>query len=600
MHKLQYSARDIATKYLEFFKTKGHKIIPSSSLIPGEESSVLFNIAGMQPLMPYFFGKKHPQGTRLANIQKCLRTVDIDDVGDDTHCTFFEMLGNWSLGDYFKNESIAWSWEFLTSPNWLNLDPRLISVTVFEGDNNAPRDEESAAIWKSIGIPDDRIAYMGANDNWWAVGPTGPCGPDTEIFYWVGKEMPPVGSNKKTDSNNWMEIWNNVFIEFNRINSSVLERLPQKNVDTGMGLERITTTINRVENIYATDLFFDVMEKIKKLVASENGIYQEKSARIIADHLRASVHLISDGVIPKNVAQGYILRRLIRRAIREAYKMNLEKPFLAEIGLIYIDKFKNIYDSINNNIHKITGELKNEEIKFAKTLKRGISEFEKIVKNKNIGDVVSGKEAFILFETYGFPIEMTIELAAEKNLLVDEVGYKAAVMEHQEKSRTAIKGIFKGGLTNNNNNSSIILHTICHLMLAGLRSVLGNHIYQAGSNISPERIRFDFTHSTRLTEDQVKKIEDYVNEKITGGFIVVKKQESKESARMRGVVGSFWDKYPDFVQIYQLKGNSGEIYSEELCGGPHIEHSNKDMGRFKIIKEEGASSGIRRIKAVLM
>ena len=357
----------IRQKYLDFFKTKNHAIIPSAPLVPENDPSVLFNTAGMQPLVPYLLGEVHPLGKRLADVQKCVRTGDIDDVGDDTHLTFFEMLGNWSLGDYFKKESIAMSWEFLTSKDWLALDPEMISVTVFEGDENAPRDEESAAIWKDIGMPEDRIAYLPAEDNWWAAGPTGPCGPDTEIFYWMGEGKPPRGSNKGTDSKMWMEIWNNVFMQYNRVDEKTLLTLPAQCVDTGMGLERCTVTLNHMKSVYDTDCFAPVLLKIKEIVGQNN--YTQRSARIIADHLRTATHMISDGVVPKNVDQGYILRRLVRRAIREAYKMGYEQAFCADIAALYIEQFSEIYESIKNNAEKIKQELQMEETKFSKTLR---------------------------------------------------------------------------------------------------------------------------------------------------------------------------------------------------------------------------------------
>lgn len=386
-------ASEIRAKYLNFFGEKNHAIIPSAPLVPENDPSVLFNTAGMQPLVPYLLGEKHPLGTRLADVQKCVRTGDIDDVGDDTHCTFFEMLGNWSLGDYFKKESIAMSWEFLTSKDWLALDTDMISVTVFEGDANAPRDEESANIWKSIGMPADRIAYLPAIDNWWAAGPTGPCGPDTEIFYYMGEGKPPRGSNKGTDSKMWMEIWNNVFMEYNRVDAQTLVKLPAQNVDTGMGIERCTVTLNKMKSVYETDLFAPVLAKIKTIVGEAN--YIERSARIIADHLRAATHMIADGVVPKNIDQGYILRRLIRRAIREAYKMGYEQPFATEIADMYIEQFSGIYESVRNNADKIRTELAGEESRFSKTLKDGIKQFQRLTDALNNNSILNKKSQLI-------------------------------------------------------------------------------------------------------------------------------------------------------------------------------------------------------------
>lgn len=622
-------ASEIRQKYLDFFKSKNHAIIPSAPLVPENDPSVLFNTAGMQPLVPYLLGEKHPLGTRLADVQKCVRTGDIDDVGDDTHCTFFEMLGNWSLGDYFKDESIKMSWEFLTSKDWLALDPEMISVTVFEWDANAPRDEESANIWKSVGMPEDRIAYLPAEDNWWAAGPTGPCGPDTEIFYWMGEGKPPRGSNKKTDSKMWMEIWNNVFMEYNRVDAQTLNKLPAQNVDTGMGIERCTVTLNKMKSVYETDLFAPVLTKIKAIVGETN--YNERGARIIADHLRAATHMIADGVVPKNIDQGYILRRLIRRAIREAYKMGYEQPFATQIADIYIEQFSGIYESVRNNAEKIRTELSIEEEKFSKTLKNWLKEFNKIFWNQigpiTVGNaedpafwnrmettneainkrwsVFSWEDIFHLFDTYGFPPEMTLELLKEKfekhEAIFDEKifmnEFKIAFEKHQELSRTAAAGKFKGGLADDGIETTA-LHSACHLMLAGLRKVLGEWVHQAGSNITAERLRFDFTYPEKMTPEQIKAVEDYVNEAIDSGLVVTMTNMPKEEARANGVEGSFWEKYPDIVKVYSMVGGNGITYSKELCGGPHIE-SSKEMGHFKIIKEESSSAGVRRIKAVL-
>ncbi len=596
-------ASEIRHKYLEFFKSKNHAVIPSAPLVPENDPSVLFNTAGMQPLVPYLLGEKHPLGKRLADVQKCVRTGDIDDVGDDTHCTFFEMLGNWSLGDYFKKESIAMSWEFLTSTEWLALDPEMISVTVFEWDANAPRDEESADIWKSIGMPVDKIAYLPAEDNWWAAGPTGPCGPDTEIFYWMGEGKPPHGSNKWTDSANWMEIWNNVFMQYNRVDANTLESLPAQCVDTGMWVERCTVTLNKMKSVYETDLFAPILHKIREIVGESN--YIERSARIIADHLRAATHMISDGVTPKNVDQGYILRRLIRRAIREAYKMGYELPFASVIADMYIEQFSTIYDSIRNNAEKIRTELTIEEGKFSKTLKDGVREFEKIVNGFKITfersgqqvTQISGSKAFTLFDTYWFPLEMTVELAREQGFTVDVDGFNIAFEKHQELSRTASAGKFKWGLADDGSDTTA-LHSACHLMLAGLRKVLGSGVHQAGSNITAERLRFDFTHPEKMTPEQILAVENYVNEAISSGLVVTMTNMDKTEAKDSGVEWAFWEKYPDIVKVYFMVGADGVTYSRELCGGPHVENS-KEMGKFKIVKEESSSSGVRRIKAVL-
>lgn len=586
---------DIRRKYLEFFKEKGHVIVPSAPLVPENDPSVLFNTAGMQPLVPYLLGKPHPMGKRLADAQKCVRTGDIDDVGDDTHLTFFEMLGNWSLGDYFKEDSIRWSWEFLTDAKWLALDPKMISVTVFEGDENAPRDEESAAIWKSLGMPEERIAYLPAEDNWWAAGPTGPCGPDTEIFYWVGEGEPE--GNKGTHSKQWMEIWNNVFMQYNRVDERTLEKLPAPCVDTGMGLERATVTLNGMKSVYETDAFADVLEAIRNIVGADK--YVERSGRIIADHLRAAVHIVSDGVVPKNVDQGYILRRLIRRAIREFYKMGHEEPVVAAIAELFIAKFEGVYGSVADNKGKVIAELMREEEKFARTLSQGIREFEKLVQALD-GNMITGQAAFTLFDTYGFPFEMTVELAAERGLSVDEAGFREAFKKHQDLSRTASEGKFKGGLADHSAKVTAF-HTATHLMLAGLRKELGDSVHQAGSNITEERTRFDFTHPEKVPREVLDRVEAYVNAAIEAEAPVTTEVMDKEAAKAAGIEGSFWEKYPERVTVYRVIGQDGTVYSQELCGGPHVANTSEigAFGRFKIGKEEASSAGVRRVKAIL-
>lgn len=584
-----YTSSDLRQKYLDFFKSKSHAIIPSAPLVPENDASVLFNTAGMQPLVPYLLGEKHPMGTRLADVQKCVRTGDIDDVGDDSHCTFFEMLGNWSLGDYFKKESIGMSWEFLTSLDWLGLDPKMISVTVFEGDENAPRDEESADIWASLGVPRERIAYLCAEDNWWAAGPTGPCGPDTEIFYWVGTGEPR--GNKGTNPDDWMEIWNNVFMQFNKKADGTLELLPAKNVDTGMGLERTLAVINNKKTVYETDLFENTLEHIKRIVGTEN--YNERGARIIADHLRTAVHMIADGVKPSNTDRGYVLRRLLRRAIREAHKMGHEDACLAQVARDFIRLYENVYESVKNNEAVIIDEISMEEAKFQKTIKNGFRELSKL-------QSIDGKEAFWLFETYGLPFEMIRDeiIANGGNLSANfETDFNEAMTAHAEKSRTASAGMFKGGLADHS-EVTVQLHSCCHLMLAGLRKVLGPHVMQAGSNITPERLRFDFTHPEKMTAEQISAVEEFVNNALKSHITVTMTEEPKESAKARGVLGAFWEKYPDIVKVYKMVGDDGVIYSEELCGGPHIEESST-VGTFKIQKEEASSAGVRRIKAVL-
>ncbi len=586
---MQITSSQLRQKYLDFFRSKNHAIIPSAPLVPENDASVLFNTAGMQPLVPYLLGEKHPMGNRLADVQKCVRTGDIDDVGDDTHCTFFEMLGNWSLGDYFKQGSIEMSWEFLTSLDWLGLDPKMLSVTVFEWDENAPRDEESADIWVGLGMPRERIAYLPAEDNWWAAGPTGPCGPDTEIFYWVGEGEPQW--NKGTHSSEWMEIWNNVFMQFNKKADGTLESLPAQNVDTGMGLERTLAVINGKKTVYHTDLFENTIEHIKRIVGESN--FNERGARIIADHIRTSVHMIADGVKPSNTDRGYILRRLIRRAIREAHKMGHEDACLAQVARDFIHIYQDVYESVKNNETVIIDEISMEESKFQKTIKNGFRELSKLKS-------IDGKEAFMLFETYGLPVEMIREEILENGGEIPEnfqEDFDVAMTAHQDLSRTASAGMFKGWLADHS-DITISLHTACHLMLAGLRKVLGEHVMQAGSNITPERLRFDFTHPEKMTLEQIQSVEDFVNGALKAHITVTMTEEPKDNAKARGVLGAFWEKYPETVKVYKMVGDDGITYSEELCGGPHVEESSK-MGTFKILKEEASSAGVRRIKAIL-
>lgn len=609
------TSQELRQKYLAFFQERKHAIIPSAPLVPENDPSVLFNTAGMQPLVPYLLGKPHPMGKRIADVQKCVRTGDIDDVGDDTHLTFFEMLGNWSLGNYFKQESIEWSWEFLTSKDWLGLNPKMLSVTVFEGDANAPRDEESAGIWKSLGVPEDSIAYLPAKDNWWAAGPTGPCGPDTEIFYWVG-EGEPTG-NKGTHDKEWMEIWNNVFMQYNRVDEKTLEKLPAPCVDTGMGLERTIVTLNGLKHVYQTDAFADILEKIKRIVGESK--YQERSARIIADHLRAATHMIADGVVPKNVDQGYILRRLIRRAIREFYKMNYEQPVITEIAKLFITKFEGVYKSVNENKEKILNELNREEEKFHQTLSRGLKELEKFLSNPEgnywIRPTVNGAEKaslypndeladiiFDLFQTYGFPLEQVFEELRERGLTIDEkklrIKFNDRFQKHQDLSRTAAAGKFKGGLGGDSPKITAY-HTATHLMLAALRKELGDNVHQAGSNITEERTRFDFTYPEKVSREVLNRVENYVNEAIAAKALVTITVMGKDEAKAEGVEGSFWEKYPDKVNVYQVKSED-KIYSQELCGGPHVTNTSEIgiFGKFKIIKEEASSAGVRRVKGV--
>lgn len=604
---MKYNSAYIREKYLDFFKSKNHAIIPSASVVPENDPTVLFNTAGMQPLVPYLLGEKHPLGTRLADSQKCIRTGDIEEVGDNSHLTFFEMLGNWSLGDYFKEESIAYSYEFLTDSQWLGLDPRKIAVTVFEGDEDAPRDEESADIWAQVGMPRERISYLPKSENWWAAGDTGPCGPDTEIFYWVGdSEFPPEGSNVENDEDNWMEIWNNVFMEYNKLSDGSLVKLPAQNVDTGMGLERITATLNGEVTVYNTDMFQPIIEAISKEIGVEYSDQTMRSIRVIADHSRTATVMISDWVLPSNVDQGYVLRRLIRIAIRQAYNLGFKGEFLYKVAQVVIEKLGVAYPHMIEKQEEIVSEILREESQFGTTLEKGLKEFDKLIKGFEIAfertgkkvDIIAGPKAFKLYDTYGFPIEMTVELATEKGLKVDVEGFQKAFEEHQAKSRAGAEQKFKWGLADDS-IATTQLHTATHLLLAGLRKVLGDHVHQKGSNITAERLRFDFNHDEKVTRDLLDKVEEYVNEAIAAGTQVVITEMWKQEAMDAGVEGSFWEKYPDVVKVYTMTGNNGTVYSRELCGGPHVE-ATAEMGRFKIKKEEASSRGVRRIKAVLI
>jgi len=591
-------ANELRSKYIAFFVSKGHAQIQGKSLIPENDPSVLFTTAGMHPLVPYLLGEPHPAGKRLVDYQKCVRTGDIDEVGDPSHLTCFEMLGNWSLGDYFKKESIAFSWEFLTDPKWLGLDPKKLSVTVFAGDENAPRDEESAARWKEMGVPEGRIAYLPAKDNWWAAGPVGPCGPDTEIFYWVGDGIPAETSNKGNDSANWLEIWNNVFMEYNRVDEKTLVKLPAQNVDTGMGLERTATALQGKKSVYQTEVFGPVIEAIQKVSGHAYGTDAEKdkSVRIIADHARSSVFMLGDqkGVLPSNVGAGYVLRRLIRRAVRHGRKLGVEGVFLSGLAEAVIANFRGPYPELGENREKILAELEKEERKFLETLEKGEKEFQKLLPNllKDPRKVMSGRLAFKLYDTYGFPIELTVELAAESGMTVNREEFDEAFKKHQELSRTASEGTFKGGLAEQSEITTKY-HTATHLLQAALKKVLGPHVAQRGSNITAERLRFDFSHDAPMTSEQVKEVEAIVNEQIKRDLPVTMEIMDLEAAKEGGAIALFGEKYEAKVKVYTI----GD-FSKEVCGGPHVERTG-GMGRFVIQKEQSSSAGVRRIKAVL-
>ncbi|MBS7309801.1 MAG: alanine--tRNA ligase [Treponema sp.] len=599
------TSNELRTKYIDFFKSKGHAEISGQSLIPENDPSVLFTTAGMHPLVPYLLGEKHPAGTRLTDYQKCVRTGDIDEVGDPSHLTCFEMLGNWSLGDYFKKESIAFSYEFLTSKDWLALDPRKISVTVFAGDENAPRDEAAANFWKAVGMPEDKIAYLPASDNWWAAGPTGPCGPDTEIFYWVGEGLPPAGSNKGTDSANWMEIWNNVFMQFNRVDEKTLVPLPKQNVDTGMGLERTNCILQGKTSVYLTEVFQPIIAKISELAGGYTyGTDEEKdkSVRIIADHSRSSVFILGDqkGVTPDRVGAGYVLRRLIRRAVRHGMKLGIDKDFMAEIAAVVVENFKGPYPELAQNAEKVYKELTAEEAKFRTTLKKGEAEFQKMLPNlmKNPKKIISGKVAYNLYETYGYPLELTQELGAENGFTVDVEGFKEAERKHQEASKTAEAGKAKGGIAEQS-EAATKYHTATHLLQQALVNVLGDQVAQKGSNINAERMRFDFTFDRPMTKEEIAQVEAIVNEKIKEDLPVTMQVMPLADAQKAGARALFTNKYGEDVKVYTIgRDVNNDWFSKEVCGGPHVQHTAQ-IGDFKIEKEQSSSAGVRRIRATI-
>ena len=576
---------NLKDKYIEFFVSKGHKHIPSAPVVPENDPSVLFNTAGMQPLIPYLMGEKHPYGTRLVDYQKCIRTNDLDEIGDLTHHTFFEMLGNWSLGDYFKKESITWSFEFLTEV--LKIPVERLAVTVYAGDDKVPYDKEAHDLWKNLGISEGHIAST-TEDNFWAAGETGPCGTDTEIFYFRSDDEVPERFD--TEDDRWVEIWNNVFMEFNRTKDGNIERLEKKNIDTGMGYERVVAVLEGKTDNYTSSLWEDVIKLIEE-ISGKSYTGNEESMRIIADHIRTAVFISADdaGIKPSNKDQGYILRRLIRRAIRHAKKLDIDinSDWDERIALLIIDKYKKYYEELERNKSVVLENIKNEKIKFNKTLEKGLKEFEK----KSDKDI-DADTAFHLYDTFGFPIELTLELAKEKGLNVDLDGFNTKFKEHQELSRTASQGKFKGGLAGDSEIETRY-HTATHLLNAALKITVSPDIHQMGSNITTERMRFDFNCDHKLTPEEIKATEDLVNKWIEEDLPVHKEEMTKEEAVNSGAECRFIEKYPDIVTVYFV----GDV-SKELCGGPHVSHTG-EIGHFKIKKEEASSAGVRRIKAVI-
>ncbi len=652
------TAKELRKKYIEFFKLKGHAQIPSASLIPENDPSSLFTTAGMQPLVPFLMGEKHPAGKRIVDVQKCIRTADIDEVGDNRHLTFFEMLGNWSLGDYFKKEAIEWSWEFLTDPKWLGLDPQRLFVTVFKGEDEIPKDQNSIKIWRNVfkkeGITheiaqnsqiDDttRIIPLGKDDNFWIAGAAGPCGADTEMFYDANPQAGALNDSFENlvNSGRLIEIWNDVFMEFNKSADNKVTKLSQQNVDTGMGLERTITVLNNYENVFQTELFIPLFKKLETL-SNKKYADNERAFKIIADHIKAATMILGDekGITPSNVGAGYVLRRLIRRAVRYGKQLGISDVFTFKVAELVIKMYQDTYPEVKKNKEFVINQLVLEEEKFAKALQDGFKKAEKILASKipidnekfnkimqtaNKGEIlglalkdlrenkdtkaylefnvsltqkelrratITGKEAFDLYQSFGFPRDLMIELAQAKNLFVDTVGFREEMKKHQNLSRTASAGMFKGGLADTSEETTK-LHTAAHLMLAALRQVLGPDVYQKGSNITPERLRFDFNYGQKMTLEQIKKVEDIVNEQISKKIAVTSQEIPTDEAIKAGAMGVFGHKYGDKVKVYTI-----DDFSKEICGGPHVDNT-RELGHFKIIKEESSSAGIRRIKAIL-
>ena len=645
------SANELRSLFLRFFEEKGHARIPSASVIPENDPTVLFTTAGMHPLVPYLMGEKHPMGTRLTDVQKCIRTGDIDEVGDPSHLTFFEMLGNWSLGDYFKKEMIPWSWEFLTSPDWLGLDPDKLAFTVFEGDQDAPRDEEAANLWRAQGVKDENLFYLPKKHNWWGpAGLTGPCGPDSEMF--IIRDQPPCGPDcsPACSCGRYLEIWNDVFMQYEKKADGTFVPLKQKNVDTGMGLERTYCVLMGANTVYETEIFARIIGKIEELSGKKYGENEEitRAIRIISDHMRTATFIIGDdrGVTPSNVDQGYVLRRLIRRAVRHGMKLGMPAGFTCEIARVIIDQYKEVYPELERNGEHTLEQLKLEEERFQRTLKKGMAEFEKVygnmmkkheaftalkankadpdavaaalkqlppspenkpvieqVKDGSISDAtidallqgcakMDGRSAFKLYDTYGFPIEITCEMAAEKGIEVDVDGFNERFKKHQENSHAGAEQRFKGGLQDHSEQTTK-LHTATHLLHAALRKVLGPEVAQKGSNITPERLRFDFSFGRKMTDEEKKEVERLVNEYIQAGAPITCEEMTVAEAKAQGAIGLFESKYGERVKVYTM----GE-FSKEICGGPHAANTG-DLKSFKIKKEEASSAGVRRIKATI-
>lgn len=593
----QLTSKELRQMYLDFFASKGHKIIPSASLIPENDPTVLFTTAGMHPLVPYLLGARHPEGTRLTDVQKCVRTGDIDAVGDASHCTFFEMLGNWSLGDYFKKEAIEYSFEFLTSEEWLGLDKDKLYFTCFAGDEDAPKDTESAQIWMSLGVEESHIFFLDKKHNWWGpAGQTGPCGPDTEMFIDTGIPACSKDCSPACSCGKYLEIWNDVFMQYNKTADGKFEPLAQKNVDTGMGLDRTIATLQGKKSVYDTDAFSGILAKIAELSGKgyEDDPDTTRAFRIIADHMRCATFILGDekGVTPSNVDQGYVLRRLIRRAVRYALRLGIERVSLQYVAQAVIDQYKDAYPELARHADRIIIEINLEEERFSRTITQGLKEFEKLEARLD-GKIIAGTDAFRLYDTFGFPLEFTLELAHEHGLEVDEKGFEEAFRKHQEVSGAGAEQRFKGGLADTG-EATARLHTATHLMHAALRQVLGTEVEQRGSNITADRLRFDFAFSRKVEKPELDEVERLVNEAIDKNMPVICEEMGVEEAKGQGAIGIFDSKYDSIVKVY-----SAGDFSKEICGGPHAGNTG-ELGRFKIQKEQSSSAGVRRIKAVLI
>ena len=587
------TAQELRTMYVNFFKERGHKEIASASLLPENDPTVLFTTAGMHPLVPYLLGEKHPGGKRLTDIQKCVRTEDIDEVGDDTHLTFFEMMGNWSLGDYFKEESISMSFEFLTK--YLQIPVERLAVTVFEGDESVPADVEAENIWKSLGMKEEQIFRYGREDNWWGpAGQTGPCGPDTEIFYDMGKPKCGPDCGPSCHCGKYVEIWNNVFMQFKKEADGSFTELQQKNVDTGMGLERVLTIFNGKTNVYETELFTPIMTKLEEILEAEGKHMSDREKRIVCEHIRATTFILGDPmkICPSNTEQGYILRRVIRRVIRLFKKADINKNYLCELSEVIINPYQDVYPELGENREFILEQLQKEYTLFSKTLDDGLKKASRYLDNVGENGILSGELAFKLYDTYGFPIEFTSELAGERGISVDMEGFRQKFEEHQEKSRQGAAGKFAGGLADHNEQTAR-LHTATHLLNGALRKVLGEEVSQRGSNITSERLRFDFSFGRKVTKEELDQVSAIVNEAIEKKIDVILEELPLQEAYDSGAIGVFTGKYEDIVKVYTIPG-----YSKEICGGPHAKNTG-ELVSFKILKEEASSAGVRRIKAVI-